>query len=479
MNILATLLIAGALLSASAASLDENLSADGNLTLEQAIAILKNDNLEIKAADYDLQSAHADANIADGYHWGKLDFTQDVIRSDNPGNVFGFKLSSREATFGDFGFDQFLAPMAQTLEAMNQGTLPAGFTEDMSGLLDIAPDKLNYPDDYTFYQSKLSYEVPIFVGGKLSAYSSIRESMEKIKGLDKQAVIDEKLYQIRKSYYDMALLESSLNYFTTILNNIKTLENITVNMLEEGYAKNTDLLEVQAKRANVERMIHEMNSNKELLYHFISFLLNREIVSIATLDEDVPMCQNNDKQILENNIDLKKAAKGLEITDEMVTVSFAGFLPQVGAFAELSTADNSFLGNANDHKAYTVGARLTWNLFNGGIDYNSYEKAKVEHLKMQTQAKLAQKGIALKLHQLRTQIRQHDHEIESLDKEVELATQIYINYEGRYREHLVSMSDVIIKQSEQIEKILALLMAKNKRNERVFALQRLANGDEL
>ena len=39
------------------------------------------------------------------------------------------------------------------------------------------------------------------------------------------------------------------------------------------------------------------------------------------------------------------------------------------------------------------------------------------------------------------------------------------------------MSDVIIKQSEQIQKILQLQQARNKQNERIFALQILANGE--
>jgi hypothetical protein len=40
------------------------------------------------------------------------------------------------------------------------------------------------------------------------------------------------------------------------------------------------------------------------------------------------------------------------------------------------------------------------------------------------------------------------------------------------------MSDVIIKQSQQIEKILQLQQVKNKRNERIFALEKLANGEQ-
>ena len=64
-----------------------------------------------------------------------------------------------------------------------------------------------------------------------------------------------------------------------------------------------------------------------------------------------------------------------------------------------------------------------------------------------------------------------------LEKELALANEIYNNYEGRYREKLSSMSDVIIKQSQQIEKILKLQMVKNERNERIFALEKLAYGE--
>jgi hypothetical protein len=39
------------------------------------------------------------------------------------------------------------------------------------------------------------------------------------------------------------------------------------------------------------------------------------------------------------------------------------------------------------------------------------------------------------------------------------------------------MSDVIVKQSSVIQKILELQLAKNKRNERIFALEKLTNGE--
>ena len=98
-------------------------------------------------------------------------------------------------------------------------------------------------------------------------------------------------------------------------------------------------------------------------------------------------------------------------------------------------------------------------------------------MKMHSQFQLAKKGIALKLAKIRTQIKSTDEEIASLKKELALANAIYKNYEARYKEKLISMNDVIIKQSARIEKVLQLLVAKNKRTEKIFALEKLANGE--
>jgi outer membrane protein TolC len=160
----------------------------------------------------------------------------------------------------------------------------------------------------------------------------------------------------------------------------------------------------------------------------------------------------------------------------MIDVATASYLPQIGAFGEASTADDTFLGDFGDHKAYTIGARLSWNLFNGGIDNHTLEKARIEHLKSKTQIELAKKGISLQYDQIRTEIENDNFQIQSLTKELELSEAIYRNYEGRYREHLASMSDVLIKHSQQIEKILALQNIKNQRNERIFALEKLTAG---
>ena len=458
------------------------LYADTNtqnaLTLDEALNILKSNNLEIKAADLEVKAAKENVQTVSGSNWGKLDLEQNIARSNDAGNVFGFKLTSREANFGDFGFDEFLVPMGGALMKANSGALTPTDLQGMQNILTIEPDRLNYPGNRNFFQTKLKYEVPLFTGFKLSSYTDIMKSMAKLKTLDKEKIAKEKSYQLKKSFYDMGLLDASIAHMKIILHNIGRLEETTKEMIRSGYAKKVDLLEVQAKKANVERVLSQMNANKKLLYHFISFLLNQKVTKILPPTKPVPMPAYSDDYIITHNLDIQKAKTGLHITEEMIDAQQSGYYPMIGAFGELATADDSFLGDAGDHKAYTVGARLTWNIFNGGIDKAKVEKAKIEKLKTATQVELAKKGISLKVAKIRTQIESLDYEIASLKKELELADAIYKNYEGRYKEQLASMNDVIIKQSQQIEKVLQLLQVHNKRTEKIIALEKLANGDE-
>ena len=463
MKKIVSMLFAALLLNAS------DIAYTKSLTLDDALEILKSENLEIKAASLDVDSAKAEETTASGNHWGKLDFVQDFANSDDAGNVFGFKLTSREANFGDFGAEEFMN---------NMGACQGGDTTACSNMYTTPPEELNNPESRNFFQSKLKYEVPLFTGFQISSYSDIMSSMTKMKTLEKSKVINEKIYQVRKSFYDMALLKESAKNLTIILQNIETLENMTQSMINVGYAKKVDLLEVKAKKGNVSRLVAQMDSNQKLLYHYISFLLNQEVTSIETPSAIVTPSSLSDEEILSSNLDIQRASTGLEIRKSMLDVSKSSYYPMVGAFAEVATADDTFLGEAGDHMAYTVGARLSWNIFNGGIDSANVEKSQIAELKTKTQIQLARKGITLQVAKIRTEIQTFDEEIESLKSELALADEIYKNYEGRYKENLSSMSDVIIKQSEQIQKILQLQMAQNKRNERIFALEKLANGEK-
>jgi len=434
-----------------------------NLTLNKAIQILKNDNLELKISRFNEQMKEYEIKAVEGLNYGKLDLTVAGMRSNDAGNVFGFKLQSREATFGDFGFSDFMACSSPT---------PPPYCSDV---LNRQPDDLNYPKARNHFQTKISYMLPLYTGGKLTEYQNITESMHRMSQLDTKKLLNAKIYQTKKAFYDISLVQNYIYNLSKITKNIDRLEAIVRSMETEGYAQDIDLLEVQARRAEAESMYNQAKLNKELAYQFLSFLLNKEVSSIKHLRDMAPMPPVNKRDLESNNIDIQKALLGLEISKMAVEAQEGNFRPEVGAFGEYGSADDILMNDFFEKDSYTFGVQMKWNLFNGGVDKANREKAKVQRMMVRDQVELAKKGIALKAKKLKTEVLSANADIQSYKKQLKFAKKVYENYSARYKEGIVSISDVLIQQSKELEVLLKLLTAKNKRNTKVFELDSILN----
>ena len=444
------------------------------LSLNQAIEILKKDNLELKISRFTEQMAAYEAEATKALHYGKLDLTVTGMRSNDAGNVFGFKLQSREATFRDFGFSDFLNPIGQAIYGASQGVPP----QDMGALLEVQPDDLNYPGARNHFQTKISYLLPLYTGGKLTEYQHITESLHRMSQYDTKKLLNAKIYQVKKAYYDISLVDNYIANLSKIMKNITKLESIVRSMKTEGYAQDIDLLEVQARRAEAHSMYNQAKLNRDLAYQFLSFLLNTNVTSIKKVNEMAKMPRVDLQALLSNNIDIQKAQLGLEISKMAVEAEAGSFRPEIGAFGEYGSADDVFLNDFFDKDSYTVGVQAKWNLFNGGADKAKLEKAKVNRLLVEDQVRLAKKGIELQVKKLRTEVLSVDGDIRSYQKQLNFAKRVYENYRARYEEGIVSISDVLIKQSKQLEVMLKLLTAKNKRNTKIFKLDSILNKGE-
>lgn len=450
------------ILSLSMQSLNAECTTDvpfKNLSLEHALKIMKANNLELKISKFNEQMKAHEAKIAQGHNYGKLDLKVQAMRSNDAGNVFGFKLKSREASFGDFGFNEF----------------------DMSGQtnpLPVQPKDLNYPDARNHYQTTLTYMVPLYTGGKLSQYAKITKALQTMSQLDTSKLLNEKIFQTRKTFYDISLINQYISNLSNITTNIDRLSEIVTNMKTEGFAKDIDELEVEARKSEAQSMLNQAKLNKELAYQYLSFLLNKNVESIQDINDLAPIPEVNKEEVHKSNLDIQQAELGLKITDMAIDVQKANFLPTLGAFGEYGSADDKAFNEFKDKDFYTVGLQLEWNLFNGTVDKHNLEKAKVENLKVQEQVNLAKSGICLKVRKMLTEVKSKDADIQSLQTQLEFANKVYETYQEQYKEGISSISDVLIKQSKELEVLLKLLTAKNERNAKVFELISIINKGE-
>ena len=440
-----------------------------NLELKKALAMLEEKNLEIKIAQFDEQMKLLEAKLPLAMRLGKLDATLSALRSNEAGNVFGFKLQSREATFGDFGADEFMT---------NSQLCQGGDMQACQDMYNEPPNSLNYPKARNHYSTKFTYSLPLFTGGKITHYSRIAHDMYAMSKIDKEKVIARKVYETKKTFYDITLVENYIKNLSKITKNISRLENIVKEMVKEGYAIQTDLLEVQAHKAEADSLLIQAKLNRELAYQYLSFLLNEEVESIKNIDEMAPLNMPSKEEIENDSFDTQKALLGLQITENAVWVQRAAFLPMIGGFAEYGSADNVIFNDFSQKDFYTIGVQATWNIFNGFSDKINLEKAKLEHLKTMTQVELAKSGTELKAKQLQTEALSAFEMVRSDEKRLTYASKVYENYLAKYKEGMISIGDVLIKQSKELEVLLKLLTTKNTYNAKVFELDSLTKKGE-
>ncbi len=452
-----------------------------NLSLDEALKLLKKNNSNIKIAQFEEKIAAFNTKIANSYNYGSLDLVFNALRSNDAGNVFGFKLQSREATFRDFGFSEFLGGVGYVLQNSNDFATFKSFMSNpqmQQMLLDTAPKDLNFPKARNHFQTKLQYMVPLFTGFKLSMYKKISKSMEKMKHLEAKKIINEMVFQTKKTFYDITLVENYIKNLQILKSNMDKLEEIIKNFKKEGYAKDTDVLEVQAKKAEVLSYLNQAKLNRDLAYQYLSFLISEDVDSIQHTKELAPLPKENTKKLVENAIDYKRAKLGQKMMKMNVTLQKSGYYPVVGAFGEYGSSDNVIFNDFFDKDFYTVGAQLKWNLFVGGKTKAEVEQAKIKYLKVSEQLSLAKRGLSLKINQIKTAVKSKDYDVLAQTKQYQLARKIYEMYEAKYKEGLVKISDVLIKHSEEIQVLLKLLKTKTERNEKVFELESLLDKGE-
>jgi outer membrane protein TolC len=411
------------------------------VTLNDLLTLV-NDNKEIKMSEFKRQMSISKHKQTKALDYGKLDLSLQGLRTNHSGAVFAMKLNEREAK--------------------------------MSDLLPV--DNLNYPKVRSSFETKLTFSLPLYTGGKISAYKKITKKLIDISRLDKKNIVIQKRFEAKKGFYSIVLIKELIMQMNTIKTNTTFLRK-SVNQLNiEGFATKTDLLMIDSRLAEVDSLLSQLKTNKDLILHFLSFLTSHNISGSTHDKNDIEFKDTLDSTILMQNIDIQKAQIAIEIKKNQISVASAEYLPEVGFMAEYGSNDEKLFGNFTDHDYYMAGIGVKWNLYSGGATKDGLSKAKVDLLKQKMTLALARDGILLKADDIRTKIKNLNFKLNALNKEKEYKKQIFENFKESHKEHRASMNDVLIHQSKYIETLMKIEKNRNLKFEEIFKFETLTDG---
>ena len=419
-------------------------SINFNEVLQQALENSK----DLKKQALNIDSIKQDYNIVDGINYGKVSISSEVSRTNHAGYVFNSKLSSREATFRDFGFSQ-----------MNEG-------------MDIIPKDLNYPNDRTNINSYVSYDIPLFMGFKIENQKDILKLQEKANEL---------LYNLDKKNLEFEILKT-YNGAVVAKDFVKALEKAkqTVEFIYEGakeFHKNglvtkIDVNEAKVYQLNINSTLTEAKNNFNLALAYLKYLTSNENITDVENLENIYFDLKNFDELYNNALETRDEVKMQSITIEAnkknIDVQKGSYYPTVFSHLEYGVNDDRFTASKDkDYYIALVGISLT--LFDSSR--SAYlEKSKIEHLKSTLDYEKLKDGIKLELEKA---ILDYKAKQEILKEKIEaknLAFEVLNQANLQYKNRLISMT-TLLSQEANFRKSESMLI--NARYENSLALAKL------
>ena len=422
------------------------------ISFNEALNEALNNNLELKAKKMEIDKAKAKLKEAKSYDWGKLIFSEEVSRTNNAMYVFGMKLESREATFRDFGFADFLAKMPGLM----------GGTVSGAQVLAIEPKDLNYPDARTNFKTKFVYEVPIFTGWKLT-YAKKMAKLQVLANKFKYSQDKNKLgVEVLKAYNGAVAAKYFIKALQKAKETTSTFVKVVKDFYSQGMATKTDLLQVEKRDKEIDAMLIEAKNKYALALSYLRFLTGDEYISevkdFKTLIPKNASLKTLQKIALKNRGDLKWMKKNVETMQAKVKFEESAKYPMVGAHLEYGWNDNTpTLSSDKDY--YLAAAGLKWNIFDKSIGAKIQE-AKLAAVQTGYYYKYMKRGVLLDVEQKYLNYKAKRAIVKEKIANKELAEEILKKYEYMYKQGMVSMPILLMKEADARKARAELIKAK-------------------
>lgn len=386
---------------------------------------VNDNNLQIKIAEKNAASAKADFNQSNSLFLPSISASHTAISTTNPLMAFGSKLNQEILTASDFN-----------------------------------PALLNDPDQIQNYATRIEVLQPLInVDGlygrqaaksKLEAYELQTERTKEYLQLE----VNKAFMQLQLAYKAVAVLQKANR---TAQANLKLVENYA----KQGLLQKTDLLSVQVRVNEVANQLQYAKSNVQNASDYLAFLLNEDNANkvFKPLEdiENVIQISSFEPKLISNRKDILAMDKSVEAYGKMTQMNKMGFLPRLNAFGSYELYDDKIFQTGA--KGYTVGAQLSWDVFDGYKTIGKYQKAKADYDKAQTESQQYKAQSQLELNKTNRQLSDAENKVNLSKLALEQSQEAYRIRENRFKEGLEKTTDLLNSETVQFQKELEYLQA--------------------
>ena len=244
-----------------------------------------------------------------------------------------------------------------------------------------------------------------------------------------QTAVADTLLSVRLAYYDVLLAEQQIVVNEASVKLLQKELEDQQHRLDAGTVPKFNVLRAEVAVANQRpALIQARNSYriaKNNLSNLLGYNLPREIWEDIPLNltdgfDTTPMVVNLPdaiQQALERRTELETLRRTVDLEKLNLVSAKSGYQPNVALYAGYDWQSSEFSTELGDHfNGWVAGARMTWNIFDGGATYGQVKTAKAQLDKSKTDLADQQRQIELGVRTAYSDLVQARETLESQEK---------------------------------------------------------------
>lgn len=411
-----------------------------SLTLEAALQKARAESFPVRDAEAQHRARRAQKRQSLAVFFPRISAAEEGATTTDPLNAFGFKLRQETVTQADF-----------------------------------APTTLNDPERIDNFTTRVQVEQPLV---NLDGLFDRRAASSAVKAAAKQTERTREVvaFQVKKGYFGLVLAREQLEVIDEALNAARKNAQQSEDLFDEGMITRADVLAARVRVLDLESRRTDAVARFRSASDQLRFLLGvKERVHVQATDsltqEAPPQDTLTAATANRHRSDMQALRLRADAARAQVRARWMAFVPRLNARGTYAWNDDTAFGT--DAAGYTVGASLTWSLFDG---FQQIGKAQ------QAEAELQRADIALQRQSLQNEVditeaqrnlmaaRQRIKQAEAAVEQAEESLRIRSD---RYAEGLERTSDLLQAEATLAERRLAHLQALYQHNVTLYRLELL------
>ena len=390
---------------------------------------------DLQKQKLNIESSKLDIENIDAVSYGKFSLSEEISRTNHAGYVFNYKLSSREASFKDFGFSQ-----------QSEG-------------LNVQPKDLNYPEARNNFNTKLTYDIPLFTGFKLSNQKDILKLQKQANTIKYNLDVKELEFEVLKAYNSAVIAKDFVKALEKAKEAITFMKNGAIAFHKEGLVTKIDVNEAKVYESNINSQLLESKNNFQLALAYLSFLSSDESISDVEDLKNLYFKFPNEKELysqaLENRDEVKMQNIQVNASKKNIDIAKAAYYPSVFSRLEYGFNDDTLtLSQDKDYYMAMVGITIT--LFDNTRSIEK-QKSQIEYQKANLNEEKLKDAIKLELKKAVLNLETKEKILLEKMEAKNLASDILEQAKLQYKNQLISMT-TLLQQEANYRKNEALLI---------------------